>query len=73
VPNIVAVLNPIEVSWRQSAGMFTSAGAPAGLGIPAGDPSVSGAATTPVSPSAGLINIASTKQREIQFGLKLLW
>jgi hypothetical protein len=53
--------------------MFTSAGAPAGLGIPAGAPAVSGVATTPVSPSAGLINITSTTQGEIQFGLKLLW
>ena len=53
--------------------MFTSSGAPTGLGIPAGAPAVAGAATTPVSPSAGLINITSTDQREIQFGLKLLW
>jgi hypothetical protein len=52
---------------------FTASGAPTGPGIPAGAPAVAGAATTPVSPSAGLINITSTDQREIQFGLKLLW
>ena len=56
-----------------TTGTFTSAGAPAGLGVPAGAPALSGASTTPVSPSAGLINITSTTQREIQFGLKLLW
>ncbi len=56
-----------------TVGMFTSAGAPSGVGIPAGAPAVPGAAITPVSPSAGLINITSTTQREIQFGLKLLW
>jgi hypothetical protein len=59
-----------------TVGMFTSSGSPTGagvLGVPAGAPAIPGALTTPVSGTAGLINITSTTQREIQFGLKLLW
>jgi Carboxypeptidase regulatory-like domain len=59
-----------------TVGMFTSSGSPAGagvLGVPAGAPAIPGSATTPVSGTAGQINMTSTTQREIQFGLKLLW